>query len=104
MTLSLTPKNACSGVTALSGGILTIIMGAIPADNLHNWKWPIIVLAAITVLASLLQMFLASHEDRELAKKIELLIAKHSPALPQQEVRPLTQQAAQPVPDVAVSC
>jgi len=43
MTLSLTPKNACSGVTALSGGILTIIMGAIPADNLHNWKWPIIV-------------------------------------------------------------
>ncbi len=71
MVLSLTPKNVCSGVTALSGGILTIVMGAVPADNLHNWKWLIIGLAAITVIASLIQLFLASHEDRELTKKIE---------------------------------
>lgn len=100
MSWSLTPKNACSGVTALSGGILTIIMGAVPAENLHNWKWLIIVLAAITVLVSLIQMFLASHEDRELSKKIEVLIAKHSPILPQQEVRPLEQKPeSQPVPD-----
>jgi hypothetical protein len=97
MVLSLTPKNVCSGVTALSGGILTIVMGAVPADNLHNWKWLIIGLAAITVIASLIQMFLASHEDRELTKKIEVLIATHT-TLPQQEVKSLTQQPEEPAP------
>jgi hypothetical protein len=90
-----TPKNACSGVTALSGGVLTAIMGAVPADKLHDWKGPIIVLAVITVIASLVQMLLASHEDRELIKKIETLIAnREGTAGPsQQEVQPLAQQS-----------
>jgi hypothetical protein len=42
-------------------------------------------------------MFLASHEDRELTKKIEVLIATHT-TLPQQEVKSLTQQPEEPAP------
>jgi hypothetical protein len=45
-------------------------------------------------------MILASNEDRELTKKIEVLIAKHS-ALPQQEIKMLTQQSEPLAPDVA---
>ena len=89
----------------MAGGILTIIMGAVPADSLHNWKWPIIGLAILTVLASLVQMILASHEDRELIKKIEILIAKQSAhdSVPQQEVKslaplPQTPQALETAP------
>jgi hypothetical protein len=83
----VTPKNACSGVTALSGGALTVIMGAVSADKLHDWRWLIIILAIVTVLASLVQMILASREDQDLIKKIEVVIAQHKELLPQQEVR-----------------
>jgi hypothetical protein len=75
MKVQVTRKNFCSGVAAVSGSALAVLMGLVPADHLKDWQWLIIVLAVLAAIGSVVQMFLQSGEDRDLGRKIDALLA-----------------------------
>lgn len=75
LTLHLTLKNLCSGIAALATIILAVIVGVVPADSLKDWRWVIYALGAVAVVAAVTQMFLQSHEDKDLARKVDSLLA-----------------------------